>query len=75
MFSKIKLFLWWKFIIKEDEFHNKLNMFYLEKKHKLQVSELSMIVAKQRDLAHRLDNGESAFEISKEEIVKAKIKL
>jgi hypothetical protein len=57
MFKKIKDWVWFKFIIKENEFHKSLdlNAFKMENMSKEEREKYLENLIKKRDLAHELD--------------------
>lgn len=63
----------WNFVIKKTEFSKKLDLFYLKTRFKeLSLNDLSLIVMRQRQLAHDLDAGDS---VSVESIIRSKIAI
>ena len=79
----LRLWFWWNFIIKRNEFSEKLDFFNLYEKHKescrkenglVDMSLISLIIVYQRNIAHDLDNGEDIFSFSPEMIKRARFK-
>jgi len=70
----MKLWYWWNFTIKRDNFHYKLSSSFLyDKFSSLEHSNINDIITRQRDIAHRLDLGTSIREIAPKEIKLAEI--
>lgn len=73
IFEKIKLKVWYIFVLKRDEFSYKLDIFYIRNKFKkLNKEELDLVVYQRRDIAHLIDLGE-INNISKEKLKQSKI--
>jgi hypothetical protein len=72
-YYQLKLWIWWNFVIKKNEFSKKLDLFYIKRRcKKLSLTELSYLVVRQRQLAHDLDNGDA---VSVEAIIKSRIAI
>lgn len=75
-YYQTKLRLWWKYVIKKNEFSTKLDLFFIRRKYKnVSLLDASLLVSRQRDIAHRLDNGEQIESIQLNTIVASKIQL
>ena len=78
MYQHIRLWFWWNYIIKRDEFSHKLGYWYLYKKHVNKKPNYSCdksggIIIRHRNLAHDLDNGDKISDINPELIKLARI--
>jgi hypothetical protein len=75
IFEKIKLKIWYIFLLKKNEFSPKLDLFYIKnkfKKYNLKEEEFNLIVYQRRDIAHLIDLGE-LNNISKEKLKQSRI--
>jgi hypothetical protein len=72
---KVKLFIWWNFKIKKNEFHPSLDYFQLYEKfkNKYTTEEIQYITVFQRNLAQELDTGTNIRDIDVKLIKRAKI--
>ena len=77
MYYHIKLWIWWNYIIEQDEFSNKLEFYYIKYMYgeMNELQDISLLVIRQRQIAHMLDKHDDVFKISPEHIKLAKIKL
>lgn len=79
-YYQLKLWIWWNFVIKKNEFSKKLDLTYIKDKANISrkegigeyMNELSYILVRQRQLAHDLDNGDA---VSVEAIIKSRIAI
>ena len=76
-YKYLKLWYWWNFVIKQDEFHNKLNTIdiYYELRYKKNYKHIMLydIIVRRRTIAHCLDNGDSIMSIPVEMIVRSRL--
>lgn len=72
-----KLWRWWKYTIKEDEFSSELDYWGVRTRHiadkNISVDVLNDLVVRQRNLAHELDNGTKVTDIPRKLIERARI--
>jgi len=74
MYRHFRLWFWWNFVIKKDEFSPKLGVMSMSSKYKkLRMSEVGILISRQRSIAHRLDSGENIKDINQDTIKYAKI--
>ncbi len=59
MYNRIKLFVWWHYILEENEFHYTLYTAYLASHLGYSARESIKVLVARRELAHALDGGDS----------------
>ena len=64
----LRLWFWWNYSIKKDEFSPKLGYWKMYDKYKKKpnysVDVLNSLIVKQRNIAHRLEEGENIKDIA-----------
>jgi len=74
-YIRLKIALWWKYAIEENEFSRKLDIYYLTSALGYTVKDGAWVLIARRELAHRLDLGDEVSDIPIVYLVKAKIEL
>ena len=73
----LRLWFWWNFVVKQDEFSNELNYWEMRRKYvgkvNYSVDVLNYLIVKQRNIAHDLDNGKDITDIPRKMIEWARI--
>ena len=76
IYYHIRLWVWWNFTIRKDEFSFCLDSYYIRNKyiaHITDTEDFNRILTSQRYLAHTLDEGTNIFDIHVNFIKNAKI--
>ena len=71
-YQHIRLWYWWTFKLKKDEFSSHISYLSIYNKHKANANEIAL---KQRHLAHELDAGVPISAFDSDFIKKAKLEL
>ena len=72
IYYKLKLWYWWNFTIKKDEFHDSLSYWNIHRRYN-NIKKASRIALYRRSLAHRLDYGTRITDIPTAIIKRAEI--